>query len=85
MSVDKISRYWKTVVAVLGAVVIVGTEVVQALDNGAADGTLDQSDVIKIVVAFATALGVYAKKNVAPVGAAYDPNISEAEKDDNGL
>lgn len=77
MNLANLPHYWKTIVAALGAVLVVGSEVVQAINNGAADGTLDQADIFKIVVVLVTAIGVYAKTNapkkVDPVAPAAAP------------
>lgn len=80
-TVGKISRYWKTVVAVLGAVSVVGAEVVQAIANGSSDGTFDTTDGITVALVILTAIGVYAKRNVTPAGEPTDPSVSEAEID----
>ena len=77
MRVRNLSRYWKALIAALPAVVYVGSEIVQAIDNGAADGTLNRTDVGNIVMAALAAVLVYAKANTPPKGEASNPNVSE--------
>lgn len=65
-SVKKVSAYWKAVVAAVGAVVVVGNQVVGALNDSSADGSLSSNDWITIAVVALTAVGVYAKANESP-------------------
>lgn len=64
--VPKLARYWKAVVAALGAAVVIGNEVVEAVSTGYGDGTWQANDTVTAVIAVATAAGVYAKSNAAP-------------------
>lgn len=59
-------HYWKTIVAVIGAVVIVGNDIVEAVSNGYGDGRWDANDTVTAVLAAATAIGVYTKRNTPP-------------------
>lgn len=59
----KLPDYWKTIMAAAPVVLFVGTEVVQAIANGAKDGSLDSKDVYTIVVAAGTAVAVFLKRN----------------------
>lgn len=77
LTMRNLSRYWKALIAAIPAVVYVGGEIVQAIDNGAADGTLTRTDVGNIVMAALAALLVYAKANTPPKGEASDPDVSE--------
>ena len=60
---NNLAHYWKAVVAVLGAVVAVGNAVAGAVNEGYGDGTWDTADTLLVVIAFATAMVVYAKAN----------------------
>lgn len=64
------SRYVKTIAALLGAVGTWGTTAAQ-------DG-ISQAEYFGLLVALATALGVYAFPNTNPDGPA-DPNVSETD------
>lgn len=65
-----LSRYRKTIIAVIGAAV---TWLVAAF----ADNTVDTQEWVALAVAVATAAGVYATPNDAPAGEPVDPNVSE--------
>lgn len=65
---QKAPRYWKAIIASLPAIVLTGNEVVQAIANGSADGTLDAGDVLTIIFTAVTAYGVYRKANVETAG-----------------
>lgn len=59
----ELPKYWKAVLAAIPAVTFVGAEIVQAIENGAQDGTLTTQDVLSIGLTTLTALAVYAKGN----------------------
>ena len=59
----ELPKYWKAAIATVPVVVFVGTEAVQALSNGAADGTLTAGDLFACALAGITAFTVYAKGN----------------------
>lgn len=56
-------RYWKTIVAVVGAAVVIGNEVAEAVSTAYGDGKFETNDAVTIGIAVATAIGVYAKRN----------------------
>lgn len=60
---DELPKYWKAAAAAAPVVVFVGTEVVQAMANGAEDGTLTAGDVYRILGVAMTAYAVYQAKN----------------------
>ena len=62
----KAPEYWKAILAVVPVVAFVGTEVVQAIANGAEDGSLTSGDAYRIVVVAVSAYMVYQKANRAP-------------------
>lgn len=61
INVKKLSHYWKTVVATVGAVGIIGSDVVAAVVETGGEVTV--GNVVTWVVAAATAAGVYGKAN----------------------
>lgn len=67
---SSLSRYRKTIVAVIGAAV---TWLVAAF----ADEVVDTQEWVALAVAVATAAGVYATPNDAPEGEPADPAVSE--------
>jgi hypothetical protein len=74
------TRYWKTIVAALIPLTAIAVEALQAYENGAADGTFDNADKVKILVAIIGAFGVYAKANTTtdPVVAATQSAVLDA-------
>lgn len=74
-----LTRYWKTVVALLGVVVAVGNRVVEVVNDGYGDGKWDSADTVAVIIGVATVLGVYAKANTPPAGEPSDPNVSEVD------
>jgi hypothetical protein len=69
-----LSRYAKTVLSTLPFAGVVGAEVVQALDNGSADGTFDRADLIAVIVAAVAPVLVYLKRNTTT-----DPAVAATE------
>ena len=59
----ELPKYWKAVLAAIPAVTLVGAEIVQAIENGAQDGSLTTADMLGIALTTATAVAVYAKGN----------------------
>jgi len=70
-------RYWKTLIASVPFVVLVGNEVVQAVSDKGADGSLSTQDLFTIVLTGLAAVGVYGKANTPPAGELPRPDISE--------
>lgn len=60
---DELPKYWKAAAASAPVVLFVGAEVVQAVQNGAEDGSLTSGDVYRIVTAAVAAYMVYRAKN----------------------
>lgn len=59
----ELPKYWKTAAATAPVVLFVGAEVVQAVANGAEDGSLTAGDVYRIVAVAVAAYSVYRAKN----------------------
>ena len=70
-------RYWKALIAAVPFVVLVGNEVVQAISDKGADGSLSTQDVLTIILTGVAAVGVYGKANTPPAGEPSDPAVSE--------
>lgn len=67
---QKAPYYWKTILAAVPVVAFVGTEVVQAVANGAEDGSFSAGDGYRIVTVGVAAYLVYRKTNKPlPAGA----------------
>ncbi len=64
------TRYWKSIINVVGLAVVILTSLDAAWGDAAPDW-------LPIVAAVATAVGVYAKANTPPLGHPSDPGISE--------
>lgn len=56
-------RYWKTIVAALGAIVVIGNEIAEAVTTAYGDGKFETNDAVTVAIAVITAIGVYAKAN----------------------
>lgn len=56
-------KYWKAAIAAVPVVVFVGTEVVQAIQEGSVDGSLTWADGFRIATVAVTAYMVYRKAN----------------------
>lgn len=63
MDSSSIARAWKAVVAVLGAIVIIGNQVATVVVDGYGDGAWTAEDTLTTGLALLTALGVYLKAN----------------------
>lgn len=76
------SRYWKTILSALGTVVgfIVALNTEPGFQQVVADSNVTESEFWMLVTSVVTTIGVFAKKNVPPVGQPPDPNISEATR-----
>ena len=73
---DKLSRYWKTIIAVLGGISSWGI-------TASADNDITQVELYGLLGALATALAVYGIPNSPPSGEPADPNMSERGAIDN--
>jgi len=71
------SRYWKTIIAVINVVVQFINAITNDIENALADDTIVGNEWLIIGVSVLTAIGVFAKANTPPAGQASDPNISE--------
>lgn len=58
-----IGHYWKTIVAALGGVIIIGNSAAEAISTGYGDGSWDLQDTVTAVVAVSTVVGVWWKAN----------------------
>jgi hypothetical protein len=76
-----LTNYWKTIVFVLGAVTVVGADVVETIATGSADGQFSTSDWYGLALLIITGLGVFFKRNVPGPGELADPAESVAEYD----
>lgn len=63
MRKKNIGHYWKTIVAALGGVIIVGNQVADSVSTGYGDGTWDVQDTVTAAVAAGTVFGVWWKEN----------------------
>ena len=72
------SRYWKFIIASLAPVLLVLEEVRQEVDRSGDQLTTD--DIWRIALSALIALGVYAKSNTPPPGAARAPGVSETAR-----
>ena len=79
MNLASLTRYWKTVVAVLTAAVVVGNQIVGAVAEKYGDGTWDAQDTLSTVALVVGVVGVYLKANTPPTRQPADPNVSEQD------
>lgn len=77
---SKLSRYWKTVLVVLGGIVVVGNQLVASAKDAYGDGEWTYSDTVTVAMLALTAILVYAKANTPPAGELADPDISETDR-----
>jgi hypothetical protein len=61
-------KYWKSIVAGLGALALVANELAEALAEGYGDGVWETSDTVTAAGAVITAVLVYLKANTTPGG-----------------
>lgn len=61
--IKHLPEYWKAVAGAAPLVLFVGQELIQAISNGGADGTLSVDDIYKIISAGVAAYLVFKLKN----------------------